>query len=263
MSSAPAPRYGFRTAGYRNRSLQEAFESLAGVGYRGVEICLEHPEARPETMTVASAETLAGLARDAGLEVASVSYHADAEPEEPRSENQLRAVGLTRPLGAEVLILNARKARPGGEQAQWDGLRRTLEGLLPRAEAEGVTLALEPEPGHFLNSSADMGRLLAEVSHPNLGVNLDVGHAFVTDEDVTESIRSLGSSIVHTHLEGMPAGVHRHLIPGEGDLDLVAVHRALQEIGYRGYYTVDLFDIADDPEGAARRSLEALRRLLG
>jgi sugar phosphate isomerase/epimerase len=177
--------------------------------------------------------------------------------------DQRRTVLLARDLATDVVILNAASAVPGQEQAQWERLRRALDALLPLAQAEGVRVCLEPEPGHFLQSSADMRRLLDEMAHPSLGVNLDVGHAFLTDEDVSATIADLGPAIAHTHIEGMAAGVHAHLIPGEGDLDLRAAHRALIGVGYDGYYTVDLFNIADDPEAYARRSIEALRAMLG
>lgn len=256
-------RFGFRTAGYREWSVEDAFASIARCGFDGVEICLEHPGARPESMTLSQASDIARRACDAGLQVASVSYHADFEEDLPREQNQRRAVGLTRPLGAEVLILNARKAQPGAEAKQWAAFCRLLERLLPAAETEDIYIALEPEPGHFLNGTAEMLRLLQEIPHPRLGVNLDVGHAFLTDEDVCQSIRSLGPRIVHTHVEGMPAGEHRHLVPGEGDLDLRAVRDALGEVGYAGFYTVDLFNIAQAPEDWARRSREGLRQVLG
>jgi len=203
------------------------------------------------------------MVADSGLEVASVSYHGDGEPPAERFANQKRAVQIASWLETNVLILNASAAMAGQEQEQWGRLRAELGELLPLARDLGVYLALEPEPGHFLHSSADMQRLLTEIADHNLKVNLDVGHAFLTDPDVTASICALGRDIVHTHIEGMPAGTHKHLVPGEGDLDLVAVHQALAGIGFPGYYTVDLFNIADDPGHYARRSSEALRAIMG
>lgn len=263
MTNGKSHTLGFRTCGYREWTLQDAFQSISDVGYDGVEVCLEHPETRPEELTEQRARELAQMARDAGIEIASLSYHGDGEPEAQRAENQKRAIALARQFGANVLILNAANAQPGKEALQWSEFRRTLRVLLPIAQAEGVLIALEPEPGHFLHSSGDMMRLLEEIGHPSLRVNLDVGHAFLTDDDVTQTVHALGEAIVHTHIEGMAAGVHEHLVPGEGDLDLVRVREALQSVGYGGYYTVDLFNIADDPEAYARRSLAALRRMFG
>ncbi len=262
-SETPAkpPKFGFRTAGYHEWTLRDALSSISGAGFDGVEICLEHPESRPGDMSAQRAREIASLASDAGLGVASVSYHGDFEDDATRRENQAKAVELTAHMGSRVLILNAQKAEADRLQTQWDDMRRRLDVLLPAAEINSVFVALEPEPGHFLHSSADMKRLLDQVAHPNLAVNLDVGHAFLTDPDLGDTINNLGRAIVHTHVEGMPADRHEHMVPGEGDLDLGLVWNCLEAIGYEGYYTVDLFKIADDPDGYARRSMAALRRI--
>lgn len=34
--------YGFRTAGFRQSSLAEALDAIAGAGYDAVEVCLEY-----------------------------------------------------------------------------------------------------------------------------------------------------------------------------------------------------------------------------
>ncbi len=217
------------------------------------------PVLRSAWNTLSAVQVLA----DCGLSCASVSYHGDFEPPQERADNQLRSLQLTPALGSDVLILNAEKAEPERLRAQWDDLKRRLEHLLPEAEKSGTRIALEPEPGHFLHSSADMTRLIAEVEHPLLAVNLDVGHAYLTDDDLGAAICELGDRIAHTHIEGMPAGEHRHLVPGEGDLDLTEVKAALDSIGYDGWLTVDLFRIGEDPEGFARRSLAALQSIFG
>jgi len=255
-------RLGFRTAGFHEWPIGQAIAELGRLGYDGVEICLEHGDCRPEELTPADAERLARLCFDAGLEVASVSYHADTEPLGPRRENTMRAVDLVRPFGAEVLIINGRRCEARREGEASADLGRLLEALLPRAEALGVRIAVEPEPGLAVGSSEEMRKLIDRVGSPRVGVNLDVGHAFLTDADVCESVRLLGPAILHTHVEGMPAREHKHLLPGEGDLDLGAVVRALDEVQYEGYLTVDLFAIADDPLGWAERALAAMKAIL-
>jgi sugar phosphate isomerase/epimerase len=251
-------RIGFRTAGFHRWPIERTARVLGELGYDGVEICLEHPECRPEDLTAEGAQRLAALCAGCGLGLASVSYHADAEEPGLRRANTLRGLELCPAFGASVYIINGRRvdaAAPAEALTQLEGL---LDQLLPRAAELGV-VAIEPEPGLAIGSSAEMETLLGRRPTPNLGVNLDVGHAFLTDPDVCASIRRLGEAIAHTHLEGMPAGVHQHLLPGEGDLDLVAVCRALREIGYPGYHTIDLFNIAEDPVGAAKAALAGMR----
>jgi sugar phosphate isomerase/epimerase len=256
-------KVGFRTAGFRDWDLRQALECLGAIGYDGVELCLEHPQTRPETIRQEGCFGWARAAAEAGLEIASVSYHGDGEEYASRAENQVRAVEIAAQCGATVLILNGERAIEGREAEQWDAFAAHLRTrILPRAGDLGVLVGLEPEPGHYLHSSADLLWLVAEVGHPALGANLDVGHAWLTDPDLPRTIRDLAPRLWHLHWEDFPTGEHRHLVPGTGDMPLAAVHAALREAGYAGYYTVDLFNIADDPETPARESLGAVRALL-
>lgn len=254
---------GFRTAGFRNWGLREALYCLGDMGYDGVELCLEHPEMRPEALTARACANWAETVAQAGLQVASVSYHGDGEPYLERSTNQVRAVSIAADCGAQVLILNGEKALPGRQVAQWQAFVTHLsDAVMPLAADLNIRVALEPEPGHHLHSSQDLLRLLAEVGHPALGANLDVGHAWLTDTDVVSTIHELAPRLWHLHWEDFPVGEHRHLVPGTGDMPLRALHAALREVGYPGFYTVDLFDIAADPEPPARQSLAAVRTML-
>ncbi len=255
-------KVGFRTAGFHEWAIGRAIAELGRLGFDGVEMCLEHGDCRPEALTAGDAERLARLCADAGLEVASVSYHADSECQDLRRANTVRAIELAPSFGTDVLIINGCRREPGREAEALTDLERVLDALRLRAEALGVRVAIEPEPGLAVGSSEEMRQLINRVAWPWLGVNLDVGHAFLTDRDVCESIRLLGPAIFHTHIEGMPAGEHKHLLPGAGNLDLGAVFRALDQIGYQGYLTVDLFAIADDPLGWAERALAAMRAIL-
>jgi sugar phosphate isomerase/epimerase len=138
-----------------------------------------------------------------------------------------------------------------------------LKGLCRRAERCGVLLALEPEPFLVIEGGEDMLRAIADVGSRTLKVNLDVGHAYIVDQDVPAYIRLLKRRIVHTHFEDIAGKVHRHLVPGEGDMPLKAIIAALRGARYNGYFTVDLFNIQDAPEEFAQRALAGLRAALG
>ncbi len=253
---------GFRTIGYRNFRADEAIRRIAAIGYDGVEVCLEHPGLEAEGLDEARCEELARVAAEAGTTLATVSYHGDRDPPPVRRRRALRAVELAPAFGCEVLIVNS--PRPGPEapadlEAQFHA---QLAAQLERAEALGVTLALEPEPGLLVHGCDDMQALIERMGSAALGVNLDVGHAFLTEDDLSAAIAMLGDGIIAVHFEDIAGGVHRHLVPGTGEMDLPGVLRDLRATGFDGRLTVDLFDIADAPDEAARASLEYMRGLI-
>lgn len=257
-------KIGFRTVGFRDWPVTRALAELARLGYDGVELCLEHPDMRPEELTEAQAADVAVAVRDLGLEIASVSYHGDRDEPNLRLDNQRRSIGLTRAMDCDLLILNTPRRDPSRLAEQWHETVLWIEGtLLPDAERAQVRLACEPEPDLVLHGTPEMLRLLSHLPHPLLGVNLDIGHAWLTDDDVTHSVRQLAPWLWHVHWEDFPRGEHRHLPPGEGDMPLAEIHEALQQIGYGGYTTVDLFNIADDPLRHAEVSLQAMRDFFG
>ena len=81
------------------------------------------------------------------------------------------------------------RAVPGCPPEQALGhLRMSLAALLPHAAACGVHLAIEYEPGLLVERATQALRLFAAAGSPWLGLNLDVGHAWVAGEDPAEVV---------------------------------------------------------------------------
>lgn len=252
-------KFGFRTGGFRDWKIEAILKKLASIGFDGVELCLESADMRPENFTQTQANDLKKLISKLGLEIASISYHADTETPAQRRANAFKSVEIAEWLGIDVLIINAERTREGEKEQQWQELVESLVALTELAEKKGVNLAFEPEPLTIIDDIDDMLRLVDDVGSKNLRVNLDIGHAYITDPDLPESIRQFGDMIVHAHLEDIKDKIHNHLELGEGDIDFAAMHQAFADIRYDGYYVVDLFRLGDDPAGVATRSLAALR----
>ncbi len=101
---------------------------------------------------------------------------------------------------------------------------------------------------------------MERVRSPWVGLNLDVGHVYCVEEDPATTARRLGPHIRHIQIEDIaPSREHRHLVPGDGAIDFDLFRRALDDIGYAGFVTVELYPYLDDPAVAARRSLAHLR----
>ena len=246
--------YGFRTAGFRNELLAVAIESIAQAGYSCVELCLEYHGLLDMPPAIVS-QMLREIG-DSGLRVCSFSYHGDGEPPVERWRNIGRALDLAIACEVPVLILNG--DRVTGPTPR---LADRARPLVDAAATSGVLLAVEPEPGLSVPDTAAMLGVLSELPAPPLAVNLDVGHAFLTD-DLSETFRALGSHIVHLHVEGMRTGVHKHLLPGDGNIDFRLVGALADEIGYTGPWVIDLFHADASPFDYCPEALRRLRLLL-
>jgi sugar phosphate isomerase/epimerase len=249
--------FGFRTGSLRGRSAEDAARELRRLGFDCLELCLESTDVRPETLTRARCEELRASLDTIGIGLASVSYHGDRDEYGARRQAQAASIEVASWLGATILILNGERSTEQGRQ--WAEHVDRFQGFGKAAERLGVTIAIEPEPLLVIGSSAEARDFLEAVGSDHVKVNLDVGHAAVTDADVAATIRDLGSAIVHIHLEDIRERVHQHLFFGEGDIDFVAVREALAGIGYTGPYVADLFGFEDDPSEAARRALVGMR----
>jgi sugar phosphate isomerase/epimerase len=248
--------FGYRTGTFR-QPIQETAAQLAAMGYDCLELCLEAPDVRPEQLDADRCAQIRASLDEAGIGLASLSYHADREPLDQRRANQQRAVRAAAWMGSSILVLNPEKATD--PERQWVEHVTRFQRLCALADELGVTIAIEPEPLLVVGSSADATRMLEQVGSPRLCVNLDIGHAFLTDDDLAGSIRMLGDRIVHLHLEDMASGVHRHLPFGAGDIDFTSVRQALADIGYAGPYVVDLFGQDRPPEEVAAEALRGLQ----
>jgi sugar phosphate isomerase/epimerase len=253
------PHYGFRTGIFQGWPIERTAAELARLGFDCLELCLEAPDVRPEQVHEQRCHAIRQTLDELGMGLASVSYHADREPPDQRRANQARTLWVAHWIGTPIVVINPEKAVD--RDRQWPEHVTHLKQLCQLAEQLDVLLALEPEPLLVVGSSRDMKEMIDAVGSPRLKVNLDLGHAQVTDDDPAASIRALGPDIVHLHLEDIKSRTHRHLPFGEGDMDFALIRQALADVHYAGPYVADLFGLGTDPSAVAARALTDLRRL--
>jgi sugar phosphate isomerase/epimerase len=96
-----------------------------------------------------------------------------------------------------------------------------------------------------------------------LGLTIDVGHLHCQGElPIAEQIRAWAGRLANVHIEDMRAGVHEHLMFGEGEIDFRPVIAALAEIGYDGLAGVELSRHSHEGPAAARQAFEFLRPII-
>ena len=246
--------YG-RTQPLAHQPILDALAILGRLGFAGVEICLENPDLAPERLTEDLARRVGEQAQALGL-TRSVSYHKDFIHDDAMLAATKKAIRLTPAFGATVFVYAGSRPR-AGEAGAWERMVARTRELVQVAEEVDVVLAQEFEPGFIVGCTADLHRLFAEVPSGHLQANLDLGHVFLCDPDPMAAIASLRGRIVHCHIENMACGVHCHLPPWEGDMDLAAYLRALDAIGYVGPLALDLYN--EDYEQVGARAVSFLQ----
>jgi sugar phosphate isomerase/epimerase len=231
---------------------------IAGWGYDGAEICLENPDIAPETLDADGLRRLGEAIASSGLEHFSVSYHKSYVYDDEALAGARRAIEAARALGTDVCVIGD-AVRQTGDAAEWRRMIVRTRELVAVAEHEGVTLAKEFEPNFVVGSTADLLRLFADIPSERMAANLDLGHVFLCDPDPLAAVRQVGDKMVHGHVENMRHGVHDHLVPQEGDMDLAAYLSALKAIGFSGGLALDLYK--HDYELVAPSALAYLRQL--
>jgi sugar phosphate isomerase/epimerase len=273
----------FSTNAFTRHSLEAAVEGIAAAGYHSMEILADRPHLFPVGCGPTRIATLKQRLADLGLTVCclnantAVGLYRDPPPEplfgpglcEPdpsrrtaRVDYTRRCLDLAAELGAPCITITSGRAQPGcPPERAVDRLRESLVALLPHAAAAGVRLAIEYEPGLLIERAAQAVALFEGLASPWLGLNLDVGHAWVVGEEPAEVVRRVGRArLFHLHLEDIHDRVHYHRIPGDGEIDFAATFAALDAIDYQGAAAVELYTCVDDPHGAARRARQHLAR---
>ncbi|WP_226023007.1 sugar phosphate isomerase/epimerase family protein [Halomicrobium salinisoli] len=278
-------RLAFSTNAYTQFDLSDAVRRIADHGYDGVEILADEPHAYLPEFDAEARDALKTALDETGLDVSNVNanttvgYYDDAPPssffdptiitsdDEERAwrvDYTKRAIDLASAVGAPAVCVATGRPLPGNppEQAR-EYLLDSLAEITDHAEAAGVSVGIEFEPELLVECTGEVMELVDDVGSDALGVNLDVGHAAVYGDDPAESIRQCAGNITGVHLEDIDGGLrgkHYHRIPGEGDLDFDAMFAALDDIGYDGFATLELYTYPDEPDAAAAAAIDALER---
>jgi sugar phosphate isomerase/epimerase len=256
-------------------SFERACEFSRQCGYTGVEIAPFTLADYATDVTAARRAELVRIAGDHGMEIVGLhwllakteGFYLTTPDESVRlktAEYMRELVRLCADLGGKVMVLGSPKQRnllPGvthddAMQYAADTLRR----VVPALEDAGVTLALEPlgpEEGDFLRT-ADLGEeLMKLVGSKNCRLHLDVKAMSTEAVPVCEILRKHASAMAHFH-----ANDPNRRGPGMGEVDFLPIFRTLQEIGYDGWVSVEVFDYSPGPERLARESMEYMQRIL-
>lgn len=270
-------KLAFSTNAYTRRSLPDALDGIRAAGFEGVEILADAPHAYPGEIDDAFTASVRRHLDRIGLAVSNINcnctfgYWKDAPPEpyfepslispvaryrEDRTRLILKTLEFARGVGAANVSITSGRCLggmpPDKAAAQF---AESIRPILDRADALGVNLGIECEPGLFLEYIAELREWIDRLGHPRFGANLDIGHSVVIGESIPDVVQMLRGRIWNLHVEDLPGRKHYHMIPGEGTgVDWVALRDALRDVRYDRFMTVELYTHTERPQEAAEKS---------
>lgn len=161
---------------------------------------------------------------------------------------------------------------PTDDEKKWcaDVLRAAAE----HADNAKVDMAIEPLnrfETYVATTIADATALARSVGHPRLKVQVDTFHGNIEEKDTAAAIRACGPMVGHFHASESDRGV-----PGTGQVRWREVFRALKDIQYGRWITIESFatgildlcaaaciwrPIYDTADGLAKDGLAFLKKM--
>jgi sugar phosphate isomerase/epimerase len=273
--------YGYNTNGFAHHRLDDCLIILHRLGYRSVALTLDYHALNPYDPAWVGPK---GRWRDILRLLRTLRLHAVIETgarflldpwrkhaptllDSPRQQHRRldflkRCCDLARRLEIPLVSFWSGAAPEGiRRDVLWRRLVNACRILTDYASARGIRLALEPEPGMFLDTLASFAEFQSRFNHPCLGLTMDLGHLHCQREGpIDRLIAQWKDHLWNVHIEDMRVGVHDHLMFGDGEIDFTPVLKALSEADYRGGVHVELSRHSHDAVNIARAALTFLHR---
>jgi sugar phosphate isomerase/epimerase len=281
-------KLAFSTNAFKRYSIEDSIREIANVGYSGVEILCDVPHAYPHTFTDDQVRALKKTLASSYMQISNLNaftlyaigdtYHPSwiDDSREMRIEHTIECIRLAKKIGAKHL-----STEPGGpvppltpssppppSQQQYQDIGRLekifLDGVTrvaKMAEEEDIKVLIEPEPGLLIENSRQFKNFMKKeiINSKYIRLNFDISHFYCVNEDPAKVVFELSDYIEHFHLADIAhTRIHNHLIPGKGSIDFRSVFDAVDDIGYRGFVTVELYPYQDNPVEAAKEAYNYL-----
>ena len=240
-------------------AISSAMEQASRLGFDAIELGIASQGVLTNQTTQAECEAIRSEAQKHELEISGVASGESWTSSPTANEADVRdkildftqkALQVTQWLGAEAYLYVPGAVEvfflPEAEVIPYDvcyqRASEAISQLVPTAEKLGVTIAVENVWNKFLLSPLEMRDFIDNFDSNQVGAYFDVGNVLLTGYP-EQWIRILGSRIKRVHIKdfkryiGTADGFVDLL---EGDVDFVAVKKALAEINYDSYVTAEM-----------------------
>ncbi len=275
---------------------EQGLAKAAEVGAQGIQLYVVDGEMKYDTFDDAKVAHVRSLLEQHGLVISAVCGDLGGHGFERTDENAWKIpaskaiADLAVKLGTKVVTthigvvpeLSGDPLRPDTASETYQNMKNACREIGDYAASKGVTFAIEtgPEPAERLKAFLD------DVGSAGFGVNMDPANLVMcTGVDPVQAVYTLGKYIVHTHakdgkgfkidprrvytffaeggIEDLRLSDYFLEVPlGEGDVPFDAYLKALEDVGYRGFLTVER-ECGADPYADIQKAVSFLKSKIG
>jgi len=260
---------------FKGWSLERIMKFISNLGYDGLEIAPFTLADDVSTINKEKRREIKELSETYGVKIVGLHWLL-VKPEglhisHPNEKVRIKTIEYLKALikfnhdiGGKILVFGSPNQRSVlkdvSREKAWNWAKEVFKEASRFAENYGSIIALEPLARHltnFINTAEEAIKMIEEVNSPSFKLILDVYSMNDEEKSIGDIIRSSGKYLVHFH-----ANDDNKLGPGFGNTDYIEVLKALKDINYDGYLSVEVFDFTPGPEYIAKKSIENLKKFL-
>ena len=264
-----------------------AIKKAAELGANGIQMYATKGQNCPECLDAAARRALLDEVKSNGLCFSALCGdlgrgfgNKELNPE--LIEKSKRIVDLALDLDTNIVTTHIGVVPADKSHERYKIMQEACFELSSYADSVGAHFAIETGP----ETSAVLKEFLDSLGSRGVAVNLDPANLrMVTGDDPVAAVYNLKDYIVHTHakdgnllIKGNPEYIYRvvHPIPeevasmkffeevplGTGSVDFPPYLKALEDIGYRGFLTIER-EVGEDPAKDIKTAYDFLKDVIG
>ena len=263
------------------KSIPEALKTAADLGAQGIQVYSTYGELSPKNLTGSKRREFLSMVKDHGLTISALCGDlghgfGNAEKNPQLIEDSKRILELAKELETDIVTTHIGVVPADHNHPRFKVMQDACGELARYADSLQAHFAIETGP----ETSATLKSFLDTLHSTGVAVNLDPANlVMVTGDDPVQAVYTLKDYIVHTHakdgrkLEDRDPEVIYGLRPGdalvtspafielplgEGDVPFEPYLKALDDIGYKGFLTIER-EVGDSPEKDVRTAVDFLK----
>lgn len=265
---------------------RDAIKKAASLGLDGLQMYATKGENAPENLSGSKAKELLEFVKDCGLKFSALCGdlgHGFGNPELNPGliEKSKRILELAKELECDIVTTHIGVVPEDPGHERYKVMQAACHELADYADSLNAHFAIETGP----ETSATLKKFLDSLGSTGVAVNLDPANlVMVTGDDPVAAVHNLKDYIVHTHAKdgrmlakGNPEYIYGvvHPVPeefkgvryfeevplGTGSVDFPKYLAALEEVGYKGYLTIER-EVGADPAGDIAKAADFLRGII-